>query len=215
MEFHIAIASLHRYERGTKLAGVLYFHRISDLTMDWISMMNFKIFQKLCGRGALRNVVIVTNMWGQVDLQIGEAREDELMREDTFFKSVFDKGARIARNENTTASAQNIIRLVLDNHPKPLRIQRELVDHHKDISATSASEELYQEINAQIKKRQEEMRVVKEMRALKEETHVLKEEMRVLKEEMRAMRHENEETKREHEKTRRELQKVQREMEMR
>jgi len=170
--------------------------------------MNFKIFQKLCGESTLRNAVIVTNMWGQVDLQIGEAREDELMREDIFFKPVFDRGAQIARNENTVASAQDIIRLVLDNHPRPLRIQEELVDEGKDISATSASEELYREINAQIKNRREEMRVVKEVRVLKEETHVLKEEMRVLKEEMRAMRDENEET-------RRELQKLQRETETR
>ena len=189
--------SVHRYRRGNKLTGVLYFHQISDFRMDWISMMNFKIFQKLCGESTLRNAVIVTNMWGQVDLQIGEAREDELMREDTFFKPAFDKGARVARNENTVASAQNIIRLVLDNHPLPLRIQRELVDKHKDISETTASKELYREINAQVKKHQEEMRVIKEMRMLEEEAHVLKEEVRVLKEEMRAMRVENEETRRE------------------
>ena len=186
---------MHRYEEGSTLAGVLYFHRISDLTMDWTSMMNFKIFQKLCGESTLQNAVIVTNMWGQVDLQIGEAREDELMREDIFFKPVFDKGARIARNENTVASAQDIIRLVLDNHPWPLRIQEELVDEGKDISATSAIQQLYREINAQIKEHREEMRVVREMRILREEMRVLKEEVRVLKE-MQGMRDEDEETRR-------------------
>jgi len=163
--------------------------------------MNFNVFRKLCGETILQNAVIVTNMWDQVDLQVGEAREVELMREDTFFKSVIDKGAQIARNENTITSAQNIIHLVLDNYPLPLRIQRELVDQRKDVSATSASKELYQEINAQIKKHQDEMRVVKDMRVLKEEMHVLKEEMR-------AMKYENEET-------RRELQKMQREAEAR
>jgi len=212
------------------LAGVLYFHRISDLTMDWISMMNFNVFRKLCGESTLRNAVIVTNMWGQVDFQIGEAREVELMREDIFFKPVFDRGAQIARNENTVASAQDIIRLVLDSHPRPLCIQEEIVDEHKDISATSASGELNREINAQIKKHREEMRAVKEMRVLKEEMHVLKEEMRtmmhvlkedmcVLKEEMWAMRRENEEemraVRRENEDTRKELQKMQRETETR
>ena len=184
-------------------------------------MLNFKIFQELCGETFLPNVVIVTNMWDQIDLQVGEAREVELMREDTFFRSVFDQGAQIARNGNTVASAQNIIRLVLDNYPLPLRIQRELVEQHKDISATSASEELHREINAQIKKHQDEMRVVRDMRALKEEMHVLREELRavkemhVLKEEIRvltegmqAMRHENEETKRE-------LRRMQREAETR
>jgi len=84
------------------------------------------------------------------------------MREDIFFKPVLDKGAQIARHENTTTSAQNVIRRVLDNHPLPLRIQEELVNEHKDISETGAGEELNREINAQIKKHQEEMRVLKE-----------------------------------------------------
>jgi len=84
------------------------------------------------------------------------------MREDIFFKPVLDKGAQIARHENTTTSAQNVIRRVLDNHPLPLRIQEELVNEHKDISETGAGEELNREINVQIKKHQEEMRVLKE-----------------------------------------------------
>jgi len=160
--------------------------------------MNLKMFRELCGEGTLQNAVIVTNMWGEVDLQVGEAREAELMREDVFFKPILDKGARITRNENTITSAQNIIRLFFDNRPLPLRIQRELVDEHKDISATSASEELHREINAQNKKHREEVR----------NTRVLKEEIHVLKAEKRAMRDENEEI-------RRELQRVQREMETR
>ena len=167
---------------------MLYFHRISDLTMDWMSMINFKMFRKLCGDSALRNAVIVTNMWGQVDLQVGEAREVELVREDIFFKPIFDKGAQIARNWNNSVSARNIIRLVLNNHPIPLRIQRELVDERKHISETSASEELTREIDAQIKERQEEMRVVKKMRVLKEEMHVFKEEIRALKEEVHVLK---------------------------
>ena len=64
------------------LAGVLYFHRISDFKMDRISMMNFKMFRKFCGESALRNVTVVTNMWERVVLQVGEAREAELMRGD-------------------------------------------------------------------------------------------------------------------------------------
>ena len=114
--------------------------------------MNLKMFRKLCGEGALRNVAIVTNMWGRVVLQVGEAREAELMRGDNFFKPILDKGAQMARNENTVTSAQQIIRLVLDNHPLPLRIQEELIDEHKDIPKTSAGEELGREINARIKR---------------------------------------------------------------
>ena len=47
----------------------------------------------------------------------------ELMR-DVFFKPVLDKGGQMARHNNTVASAENVIRLVLYNHPLPLRIYR-------------------------------------------------------------------------------------------
>lgn len=120
------------------------------------------MFRKLCGDDALKNVVIVTNMWGQVNLEVGNQREAELMREDDFFKPVLDKGARTARHENIVLSAQKIIRLILGNHPVPLRIQEELVREQKIISETSAGEELNRVIGTQIKKHQEEMRVLRE-----------------------------------------------------
>jgi hypothetical protein len=130
--------------------------------MSGIARKNFSMFRKLCGDDALKNIVIVTNMWGEVDPEIGNSREGELVRKDIFFKPVLEKGARIARHENTVASAENIIRLVLDNHPLPLRIQEELVTEHKDISETGAGEELDREINAQIKKHREEVRILKD-----------------------------------------------------
>jgi len=120
------------------------------------------MFRKLCGDSTLQNVVIVTNMWGEVDPEVGDAREAELIREDIFFKPVLDKGAQMARHTNTTPSAEDIIRLVLNNHPLPLRIQTELVTEHKDISETGAGEELNRELAAQIKKHKEDMRVLKE-----------------------------------------------------
>ena len=66
-----------RYKRGGTLARVLYFHRISDFRMTDVSGKNPSMFRKVCGDGALRNVIIVTNMWGEVDPQTGNAREAE------------------------------------------------------------------------------------------------------------------------------------------
>ncbi|KAF9788713.1 P-loop containing nucleoside triphosphate hydrolase protein [Thelephora terrestris] len=150
------------YEGGRKLAGVLYFHRISDPKMTGISRRNFGMFRKLCGDNALQNVVIVTNMWGQVDLEVGKEREAELKREDDFFKPVLDKGGRMERHENTALSAERIVRLILGNNPLPLHIQKELVDEGKAIPDTAAGEELNRELNAQIERHREEMRVLRE-----------------------------------------------------
>jgi len=150
------------YEQGLTLAGVLYFHRISDFKMGGISTRNFRMFRRLCGEDAFKNVIIVTNMWGEVQPEVGDAREAELKKDDDFFRPALKKGARMARHENTPSSAHKIIRLVLDNHPLPLRIQTELVTEHKDISQTCAGEELDRELSAQVKKHQEEMRQLRE-----------------------------------------------------
>ena len=144
------------------LAGVLYFHRISDLRMGGTQTRNFRMFRSLCGEGALGNVVIVTNMWSGVEPEVGDAREAELMGEDIFFKPVLEKGARMARHDDTVPSAEAIIRLLVNNQPLPLQIQTELVDERKDIVETRAGQELNRELNGQIEKHQKEIRVITE-----------------------------------------------------
>jgi hypothetical protein len=40
------------------------------------------MFHELCGNSTLHNVAIVTNMWGEVTQEVGEAREYELATEE-------------------------------------------------------------------------------------------------------------------------------------
>jgi hypothetical protein len=132
-----------RYKQGATLAGILYFHRISDFRTGGISKRNFNMFRKLCGDKTLQNVVIITNMWGEVDPRIGNAREAVLMRNDFYFKPVIDKGAKIVRHDNTTPSAKRIIRLILpllENYPLPLRMKEGPVDESGGIIRTGADE---------------------------------------------------------------------------
>ena len=152
------IRSIYRYNEGAKLAGVLYFHRISDRRMGGISRKNFSMFRKLCGEKALQNVVIVTNMWEDVHPEIGEAREAELKEDNMFFKPALDKHAKIARHDNTCASAERIIRSLLNKPYVPLCIQQELVDEKKEITETSAGQELNRDLNEQIERHKLEMR---------------------------------------------------------
>ncbi|KAG5219505.1 P-loop containing nucleoside triphosphate hydrolase protein [Salix suchowensis] len=76
----IAASLSSMYRGGVKLSGAIYIHRISDVRMGGASTRNFKLFRGLCGDNMLQNVVIVTNMWSQVPLDVGEAREEELKR---------------------------------------------------------------------------------------------------------------------------------------
>ncbi|KAJ6513018.1 P-loop containing nucleoside triphosphate hydrolase protein [Mycena sanguinolenta] len=163
------------YQNGKKLAGVIYMHRISDVRMGGISTRNFKMFRQLCGDSTLRNVVIVTNMWGDVGNEVGEAREAELASDDKFFKPALDKGARMLRHNNGITSAHAILHYLMGNHPRALRIQRELVDQRKNILQTAAGEELNRELVEQIERHKQEMAILQQemkdaIRAKDEET---------------------------------------------
>lgn len=115
------------------------------------------MFRKLCGDNVLHNVVIVTTMWGVVDVGIGAARERELATDDILFKPVLDLGARMTRYMHNAVSAQAALIYVINNRPEPLRIQRELVDERKDIEDTDAGQELLRELAAMMKKHQEQL----------------------------------------------------------
>ena len=154
------------------------------------------MFRELCGDTTLKNVVLVTNMWGEASRDVGEAREKELIG--NFFKPVLDKGAQIVRHYNTAQSAHDVILRIMRNHPLVLQIQRELVDEHKDILDTAAGEAVNRELNEQIRRHQAEMKAVREemMQALKEKDEEARKE---LEEETRKLQQQMENIKRDSE----------------
>jgi hypothetical protein len=197
---HLPIPSterLDRYGNGFTLAGVIYVHRISDKRFTGIARRNFGMFRELCGDKTLKNVVLVTNMWGEVPLDVGEAREQELVGQ--FFKPVLDKGAQIARHHNTVESAHDIIRRIMNNRPIALQIQRELVDEGMNLTDTAAGQAVNRELNEQIERHRAELRAVQEemlraqQRRDEETRQELEEETRKIQEEMNRMRVNSEE----------------------
>ncbi|KAG2110890.1 P-loop containing nucleoside triphosphate hydrolase protein, partial [Suillus discolor] len=171
------------YEHGTRLAGVIYMHRISDFRMGGTSKRNFKIFRELCGESSLKNVIIVTNMWSEVKREIGEAREAELASKDKFFKPVLEKGARMLRHDGTLESAHTTLRYLINSQAATLRIQQEIVNEHKPIEKTAAGAEIRRALDEQADHHKEEIRSLKAemevaMRAKDEETRAeLQEEL--------------------------------------
>ena len=171
-------------------------HRISDKRFSGIAGRNFKIFRELCGEASLKNVVLVTNMWSEVSVEVGEARERELSS--NFLKPALDKGAQMARHHDTEQSAYEVIRRIMNNHPVVLQIQHELVDQHKDVANTAAAGAVDAELDAEkkrheaeVKKAQEE--VQRKMREKEEEARRrIEEETRKREEEMRRAREEQE-----------------------
>ena len=135
------------------------------------------MFRELCGDKTLKNVVLVTNMWGEVSPEDGQDREDQLSGD--FFKSVLDKGAQMVRHHNTAESAHDIIRRIIDNHPAVLQIQHELVDEQKDIVDTAAGEIINKELNELMRRHQVELKKVQEemMQAMKEKDEETRQEL--------------------------------------
>lgn len=127
-----------------KLAGVIYFHRITDERWRRSDTRNFGWLRRICGEPTLRNVVFVTNMWERVDPEISAAREGQLVTE--FIKPALDKGARLHRHYNTTESTHQIIRAILENHRTALQVQQELVDERREFTRTTVGEEINREV---------------------------------------------------------------------
>ena len=107
--------------------GIIYVHPISQTA----EQTNIKMYRALCGRAALCNSAIVTTMWGETDHGLGEERAEELKSDITFFKHAIGLGAKFIQYNDDQTSAHDIIRQVLSNSPKPLCIQRELIDERK------------------------------------------------------------------------------------
>lgn len=118
-------------------------HRISDIRVGGLAIEDFHIFRKMCGTETLRNVVIMTTMWGKVSAEEGKRRASELEEMDDFFKPALVKGARLVHQKSDTVqAARDIIRPILDNHPNPLKIQVEMGDEGKPFDRTETGERL-------------------------------------------------------------------------
>lgn len=129
-------------------------HRITDHRVGGTSRKNFRLFRKLCGDKTLKNVIITTNMWNQVERHVGEAREYELRTDDILFKPVLEHGAQMRRHDGSRQSALAILQTIVLNHPMILLIQEELVTDKKDITQTAAGKELDHEA-IELRKQQE------------------------------------------------------------
>jgi hypothetical protein len=98
--------SIYSQERSINLAGVLYFHRISDLpSRDMWS--DLAIFEVLCRKQSLRNIIFVTTMWDQVDRDSGIRIEEEL--KERYLKGMLNQGATVMRYDGTSDTTWDII----------------------------------------------------------------------------------------------------------
>ena len=112
--------------------------------------------------------MLTTNMWGNVTPEVGAAREQQLATE--FVMPALVGGAQLHRHYDTTESAHQIIRAILNNRGTraPLQVQRELIDEGREFDRTTVGEEINREVDEntrrlerQIEELQNELRAVR------------------------------------------------------
>ena len=124
-----------------KVTGIIYLHAIYQARVFGTARKNLEMFRKLCGDEALGNVVLGTTKWGDVSLEKGQRREQQLRSD--YWKEMLQRGSVIMRVLADSASAWEIINHILKNDRiEFVRIQEELLELQKAIPDTDAGRTL-------------------------------------------------------------------------
>ena len=96
------------------------------------------MFEKLCGKDALQNVIIITTMWDTVGETWG-LEQEEILFEETYWRAITNWVSRTARYLNSRDSAWDILDSLLRcKHRCPTRLQTEMVDMRRELHETAA-----------------------------------------------------------------------------
>ncbi|CUA73129.1 hypothetical protein RSOLAG22IIIB_10563 [Rhizoctonia solani] len=152
---------IEAYEKKHKVVGLLYFHRISDTRVGGANFRHMNMFKALCGKGAIKNVVYVTNMWSEPPLEDEIHREQELRNTSEFFGEPLANGAQMARHVNTPESALDIIRMILGRGHVVTKLQRQLVDEKLPLEETDVGLAIGKDLEDDLRKQQNELNELK------------------------------------------------------
>ena len=120
--------------------GLIYLHRISDVRFGGTATRNLRMFSRLCGPDAMKNVVILTTRWDETRRDVAEKTETDLRN--GHFKEFVNNGAKVLRHDNTVASARNVISSILDLPPiAEIKVVNEIVGG-RSLAETDAGREL-------------------------------------------------------------------------
>ena len=134
-------SSLGRYRKGMKIAGIIYLHEICERRLSGASRKNLRQFHEFCGDDVLKNVILVTTKWDEVELDMGPQRERQLFNK--YWRKMIAQWSQVARFMNTQDSAWAIVDLILNQDPiDPQLIQQMLVDLQKTFPEKGAGKTL-------------------------------------------------------------------------
>ena len=122
-----------------KLVGFIYLYEIAQPRMFGASRKNLETFKKICGNDVLKNVVIGTTKWGDVSLEKGQQREQQL--KDIYWGEMLQQGSVTMRVHADSSSAWEIVNRILENDAVNLaRFQERLQKIISDMEAGELEE---------------------------------------------------------------------------
>ncbi|KAK2794373.1 hypothetical protein FQN52_008732 [Onygenales sp. PD_12] len=150
------------YDDNTRLTGVIYLHRITDVRMSGTSVKNIRMLRSLCGTKSLDHVILTTGRWDEVDYYDGVRREGELLTEGKFWGDLVQHGAMVRRYNNTQSGAQAIVDQLLCLSPTVLKIQDEFAVKKKALIDTEAGQSISEALKELTRKHDKELARMKE-----------------------------------------------------
>ncbi|KXN85557.1 Signal recognition particle SEC65 subunit [Leucoagaricus sp. SymC.cos] len=146
-----AVKGSHGQNTPTRISGILYLHRITDVRISGTVLKNFDMFQKLCGTDFYRRVALVTTMWPDESDKVtdSECRRREKELKENYWNVMITMGSRVYRFTKRAESAERIINeiagLEYGKRRDELRveIQKEMVLQQKAIPSTRAGRHLH------------------------------------------------------------------------
>lgn len=151
-----------QYEAGICLKGVIYLHRITDIRYAGSSVKTLEIFKKICGDMALKNVVLVSTRWNEVDEATGASREQQLR--DDFWAYMLGHGSTLARFDGSRDSAIGIASQLVSRQSIVLELQRELIDERKTLKETVAGSYVSDDLSEMKAQYERELRDLEQLR---------------------------------------------------
>ncbi|KAJ9602758.1 hypothetical protein H2200_012538 [Cladophialophora chaetospira] len=115
------------YRSGIRLNGIIYIHDIRKPRVQGSAYKNMRLFNQLCGEGALENVILATSFWDQVTESVGAQRELELKTSKDFWANMVAKGSEVVRLEADRSFRLEILERIAAKNKVDLLVQKETV----------------------------------------------------------------------------------------
>ena len=115
-------------EKGQLLSGLVYLHRINNTRMSGSAIRALHLFQRICGEDNYKNVILATTFWNKIEhrKQEGIEREERLLANEGFWKSMKEKGAKPMRLGHNYKDILPALMAMAEKPTMTLEIQQEL-----------------------------------------------------------------------------------------